>query len=84
MAAPTPDEIYDDVFWGGDFDELKQMIRDGQVSGQDILFFVGYSGWGPQQLDEELNRKSWIIAPKADKFVFREDYEDISIEEISY
>lgn len=70
-------EIYDGVFWGGDFDELKRMIREGKVSGQDILFFVGYSGWGPQQLDEELNRKSWIIAPKADQFVFREDYEDI-------
>ena len=27
------------------------------------LVLAGYSGWGPGQLDEELSRSAWLIAP---------------------
>ncbi len=49
------------VFWGGDFEMLKMMIRNGEVELNSIRFFMGYSGWGSNQLIEELDEKSWVV-----------------------
>ncbi len=70
-------EIVDELYWSGDFEQLKKMIEEGSVKAHEILFFVGYSGWSPGQLETELERKSWIVAPSNIDFVFTEDYEDL-------
>lgn len=70
-------EVYEGVFWGGNFEDLKRLMDKGLVRSSDVLFFVGYSGWSPGQLDDELDRKSWIIAPENPNFVFRENYGDM-------
>ncbi len=33
-------------------------------------FFIGYSGWGEQQLQGELDEKSWIIRQANQQLVF--------------
>ena len=68
--ADDGDEIAPGVYWGGDFEKLKRMIRLGIVVPHDIRFFVGYSGWGPQQLEGEMEMKSWIVSSRSDKFAF--------------
>ncbi|MEM7375471.1 MAG: YqgE/AlgH family protein [Bacteroidota bacterium] len=62
--------ISEKVFWGGDFEELQELIQTNQVNPEEILFFIGYSGWAPGQLQHELDRKSWIIAPENDDAIF--------------
>lgn len=69
--------IIDDISWGGSFEDLREMLTYGEVDKKDILFFVGYSGWAPGQLAEELKRKSWIVAPEDPQFIFRTDYQDL-------
>ncbi len=49
------------VFWGGDYDQLQEMLAAGQIEPDEIRFFLGYSGWSPGQLEEEIERDSWII-----------------------
>ncbi len=68
--AEDGDEIAPGVYWGGNFEKLKRMIRLGIVHSDDIRFFVGYSGWGPRQLQDEMEMKSWILSNKGDKFAF--------------
>lgn len=62
-----------DLYWGGDFEELKGYIQAEKVQSHTIRFFIGYSGWAPRQLEGELDQKSWIVAPSNTDFVFDED-----------
>ena len=56
----------DGVYWGGDFETIKELIATGELNPSNIRLFVGYSGWAEGQLDSEMESKSWIIA-KAEK-----------------
>ncbi|NVN19294.1 YqgE/AlgH family protein [Muricauda sp. HICW] len=56
-------EISDGIFWGGNFEMTVDLINNGTITEQDIRFFLGYSGWGISQLDQELSSKSWVVLP---------------------
>lgn len=53
--------IQDNLFFGGDFNDLLYCIDHEDVSESDIRFFVGYSGWSKDQLDNEIERGSWYV-----------------------
>jgi len=57
-------EICDGVYWGGDFEAIKELITTYQLNENEIKFFMGYSGWTPNQLDDEIQENSWIVAEK--------------------
>jgi putative transcriptional regulator len=54
-------EVADQVFWGGDFNQLLSMMNTRAIEAKNIRFFVGYSGWAPDQLMDEMRAKSWIV-----------------------
>lgn len=54
-------EIKDGIYWGGDLESVKEMVYLGIASNENIRFFIGYSGWGAEQLETELKKNSWII-----------------------
>ena len=68
--ASGADEIANGVYWGGDTETLKLLILSEKILPSDIRFFIGYSGWGPKQLDNEMKSKTWIISPSWPKFTF--------------
>jgi putative transcriptional regulator len=56
--------IIDDMFGiSGTLDALKD-VADGK-GPQDLIFALGYAGWGPNQLEEELKENAWLTL-KAD------------------
>jgi putative transcriptional regulator len=75
--------IQDNLYWGGDFFELLHMIDHGQVKTYDVRFFVGYSGWSPGQLKEELREKAWFNIPAEPQDVLRRDHKNLWGEELS-
>jgi len=34
----------------------------GTLREDQIRFFLGYSGWHPKQLDQEIGEKSWVLS----------------------
>jgi putative transcriptional regulator len=55
-------KIMDGIYWGGNIDRVREMIIDQKITPKQIRFYLGYSGWGPHQLENELEEKSWVVA----------------------
>lgn len=63
-------EIIDGVYWGGEFSAVLPLLKERKIGKNDIRFFLGYSGWGEGQLENELADKSWITRIAEKKLVF--------------
>jgi putative transcriptional regulator len=58
---PNSIEISNGIYWGGDFESTKTLINKGEISKDNIRFFLGYTGWEVNQLENEMECNSWII-----------------------
>ncbi len=63
-------EIAPGLFWGTSFEELREGVESGLITPPDVRLFVGYSGWGPYQLEGELKMKSWYISKSSPNLTF--------------
>lgn len=61
-SIPGAVEILPNLFWGGNFDIIKDMAKKGNLTNDEIRFFIGYSGWTEHQLDEEIENDYWQIS----------------------
>ena len=53
-----------------EIDELPALAARARV-------FAGYAGWGPGQLEAEVESKDWLLAPALEDDVFNEDPEGL-------
>ncbi|MCU0396131.1 MAG: YqgE/AlgH family protein [Chitinophagaceae bacterium] len=63
--------VLPNVYWGGNFEQIIQLIRDRQLDLDNIRFYLGYSGWSGGQLEDELASSSWLTAQGSHQLVFR-------------
>ncbi len=59
---PDSIEISNGIFWGGDFELTQNLINSKKISKNNIRFFLGYTGWDANQLEDEMQSNSWIVA----------------------
>lgn len=64
------EEIIDGVFWGGNMEQISTYIKSGIIKQDEVRFYLGYSGWSPNQLDEELERYSWVVSKTTEEEIF--------------
>jgi putative transcriptional regulator len=62
------DPVFEDIVLVPDLGELADIVD----SAGRIRVFAGYAGWGPGQLDAELEREDWIVEPARPSDVFNE------------
>lgn len=62
--------VKDNIYWGGNFEELKELVNEDKLNPSDFRFFLGYAGWAPGQLEDELKNNSWIITEAIESYLF--------------
>lgn len=65
--------VLDDIGFmaaGSDLEEVAEVTRRARV-------FAGYAGWGPGQLDAELDREDWIVHRPTHDEIFTGDPEGL-------
>ena len=55
---------------GSEVEDLVEQTRRARV-------FAGYAGWGPGQLDAELEREDWFVAPAGVDDIFNPDADEL-------
>lgn len=71
---PTQAEliIIPDVCYSVQSEQLEQVVQNNTAQ---VKFFLGFSGWGPGQLESEIAENSWLIQQANPKQVFSENPE---------
>ena len=74
-SLPGSIHVLGDLYWGGDFETLKNQISQGMINPNDIHFFLGYSGWDAGQLENEIKEDSWLVTDVDEESIMSESTE---------
>ena len=65
---PNAKKVNGGFYWGGSFSNVTDKINSGELTPNDIKFFLGYTGWDANQLEQEISNKTWVVFdPSNDK-----------------
>lgn len=74
---PNSKKVMEGVYWGGDFETIKELMLSGDIKPNEIRLFVGYAGWSEGQLKNEMESKSWIVARASKEILFTQKPEKL-------
>jgi len=64
-------EVLKGLYWGGNMEDILEMAQLKKLTSENIRFFLGYSGWGAHQIDDELKRNSWAVTTATADLLFK-------------
>ncbi len=74
---PDSLKVSNDIYWGGNFETVTALIKSKSIGPDKIKFFIGYSGWGDGQLNNELKEKSWLTVSATRNLVFHTRFNEV-------
>ena len=80
---PNSIEISNGIYWGGDFDAVINLLNKDKLTSKDIRFFLGYSGWSQNQLEDELSSFSWVVIDNSFNNIFQVNHNDFWKDEMN-
>jgi putative transcriptional regulator len=64
--------VMPNVELGHSLEQLTELASDFSPTRK-ISVFAGYAGWSAGQLDEEIARNAWLVAPATPELIFSPD-----------
>ena len=64
--------VFDGVYLGGNLGALERLMVTPNTD-ESFRAFMGYSGWAPGQLENEMKAGSWLTLPGDSSLVFEKD-----------
>lgn len=64
---PESKRVADGLSFAGSIETLREIAADPP---EHVRVFLGYSGWGPGQLEAELASGAWLLAPATAELIF--------------
>jgi putative transcriptional regulator len=61
------------VCFTADESMVRELLSESPAA---VRFFLGYAGWGPGQIEDELSRGGWLVTPASSEVVFDPDADD--------
>ena len=74
-AAPEDIAISDTIVVSGNTETLAHLVQGGSPSARYFLL-LGYAGWYPGQMEQEIEENSWLVAPLDTSILFDVPMED--------
>lgn len=65
--------VFDGVYLGGNMETLEKILKSPSAHGT-FKAFMGYSGWAPGQLENEMKTGSWFTLPADPNSMFEQDH----------
>lgn len=50
------------LFWGGNLESVRVLLKNKDILQSDLRFFIGYSGWSAGQLETEIEENTWMVS----------------------
>lgn len=75
-SCPEASRLLPDVYVGYN-PVLLAVIEHKAIPNLKHKFLLGYAGWSPGQLEDEIQRNMWVVAPASHALVFDTAPEDI-------
>ena len=66
-------KISENIYTGGDFNQIVEFLNLGILDLNKIKFFLGYSGWSKDQLVSEIKSHSWIVSDIEKENIFEKN-----------
>ena len=70
-------KITEYLSYGLDLDEIISKTENGELDEENVMFFLGYSGWSDQQLKDEIDENFWKINKDYSKNIFEKSRENL-------
>jgi putative transcriptional regulator len=72
---PRQIEVIGGVRLGLDPDTFRRVVAESRLPGEALHAYVGYAGWGKEQLAAEIESGSWILCTGDSRIVFETEPE---------
>ena len=67
------ERILEDTYGSSTLDPLRVLLASGEAQSAEFVVYAGYAGWAPGQLEAEIERGDWHVAPGRSEPVFDAD-----------
>ncbi|MFB3137266.1 MAG: YqgE/AlgH family protein, partial [Nitrospirales bacterium] len=64
--------VFDGVYLGGNVQAIEEILKAPEPNAN-FRAFMGYSGWAPGQLENEMKTGSWLTLPADSASMFERD-----------